>query len=138
VPAVPGGANANFRHRDCDRRETMHRLTDRYIHHHEGKLRTLMVACSDDVWAAAMSKRSGSTWRRTYVRKMAPFRVRIVSWVVDFSKSRSCGWYCVELLKSIPATIVMTALVSLSFCSRATTCRPTNLYSVATPALLQK
>jgi hypothetical protein len=114
IPSVPGVSNPVFWHRDYDRRESSHRMTDRYLHHHDGKLRTLIIACSDDVWDTSVSRRSGATWRRTYVRKMAPYKVRIASWVIDYSKSRSCGWYCVELLKSIPAMGAMMTVVGLN------------------------
>jgi hypothetical protein len=114
--ASPSGYNvqtstgrAVLRHRDYVGREVTYdpskagqlakATTDRYLHHDDGRLRTLIVACSDDIWDAAVAHRTGATWRRTYARSQAPLKVRIVAWVIDYSPKRSCEWYLVELLK---------------------------------------
>jgi hypothetical protein len=113
VPASTSGVETVYYHRDHARRETIHPLTDRYLHSSDGKLLTLMVACTDDVWQAAMAKKNETTWRRTYVRKMAPYRVRLASWVIDYTQGkRNCGTYSVELLQSLCFMTVMMLVVS--------------------------
>ncbi|KAK0712119.1 hypothetical protein B0H67DRAFT_493156, partial [Lasiosphaeris hirsuta] len=101
-----------YYHRDHARRETIHALSDRYLHSGDGKLRTLMVACTDDIWEMAMAKKNETTWRRTYIRKMAPYRVRLASWVIDYTGERSCGSYAVELMQSFCFMAVMMAVVT--------------------------
>ncbi|KAK0631362.1 hypothetical protein B0T14DRAFT_409783, partial [Immersiella caudata] len=108
VPASTSGTETVYYHRDHARRETIYPLTDRYLHGSDGKLRTLMVACTDDIWQAAMAKKNETTWRRTYVRKVAPYRVRLASWVIDYSQgNRNCGSYSTELLQSLCFMMVM-------------------------------
>ena len=112
---------AVLRHCDYVRREViydpnnskrwMRALRDRYLHHDDGSLRSLIVACSDDVWNAALSRHTGATWRRTYARPQAALRVRIAAWVIDYSPKRSCGWYAVELLKTPVAMAGMIFVV---------------------------
>ena len=109
---VAAGTATVYYHRDHARRETTHRLTDRYLHSGDGRLRTLMVACTDDIWDAAMSKKNQTTWRRTYVRKMAPYRVRFASWVIDYTTGRGCGAYTLELVKSLVFMTAMMLVVS--------------------------
>jgi len=113
VPRLAPGQQPIFYHRDFAGRETAHPLTDRYLHHADGKLRTLMVACSDDIWQMAMEKRNETTWRRTYIRKMASYRTRMASWIVDYTKERNCGTYSVELLQSLLFATAMMLLVRL-------------------------
>jgi hypothetical protein len=112
VPSAETGTSTIYFHRDHARRETTHPLTDRYLHSGDGKLRTLMVACTDDIWKAAMAKKNQTTWRRTYVRKMAPYRVRLASWVIDYTDGRNCGSYLRELAQSLCFMVVMMLVVS--------------------------
>jgi len=115
VPYAPGGvANPVYRHRDASRRTTKKRLTDRYLHHQDGRLRNLIVAASDDIWAMALSGRNETTWRRTYVRKTAPYVVRMASWVIDWTVKRDCGSYTLELCKAFCFMLGMICMVSLS------------------------
>jgi len=123
APEVASGPQPRFWHRDFARRETVHPLTDRYLHSGDGKLRTLMIACSDDVWKNALSRKNEATWRRTYVRKMAPYRVRFASWVVNYSN----GSYTVELVQSLVFMVAMMVVVRLNIMrcpSRGTLIRP--------------
>lgn len=71
-----------------------------------------MVACTDEIWKMAMAKKNETTWRRTYIRKMAPYRVRLASWVIDYTEGRNCGSYMVELMQSLCFMVVMMAVVS--------------------------
>jgi len=58
VPYAAGVANPVYRRRDANRRTTKKHLTDRYLHHHDGRLRNLIVAASDGIWAMALSGRN--------------------------------------------------------------------------------
>lgn len=113
-PGVVSAAPIVFRHRDVDRRTTRKPLTDRYLHHLDGRLRKLIVAANDDIWNMAMAGRNESTWRRTYVRKMAPYSVRLESWVIDGSATRDCGSYSLELCKAVVYMIGSLFIVRLT------------------------
>jgi hypothetical protein len=126
APGAPGvsttSGKAVLRHRDYVRREEVYdpadgsrwprAVRDRYLHHDDGKLRSLIVACSDPVWDAAVSGSTGATWRRTYARPQAALKVRIAAWVIDYSPKRNCSWYCIELLKTPVAMAGMMMVVS--------------------------
>ncbi|KAJ6258195.1 hypothetical protein Dda_7114 [Drechslerella dactyloides] len=94
-----------FRHRDYAGRVFEGPQFDRYLHHNTGKLRKLIVACTDDIYQA----RGTSTWRRTYVRNQASLKVRIATWVIDYSDNPGSWetWF-VQLLKAFPAAFAMT------------------------------
>ncbi|KAK6523505.1 hypothetical protein TWF281_001485 [Arthrobotrys megalospora] len=94
-----------FRHRDYLGRVFEGPQFDRYLHHKTGKLRKLIVSCTDDIYQGAGT----STWRRTYVRSQAGLKVRIATWVVDYSKDPN-DWetWFTQLLKAFPAAFGMT------------------------------
>ncbi|KAF3934406.1 hypothetical protein ABW19_dt0202474 [Dactylella cylindrospora] len=96
-----------YRHRDFAGRITRKKLSDRYLHHHNGELRKLIVACSDAVYSNRRA--GGATWRRTYVRNQAIYRVRIATWVVDYTRNPGSwsSWFGSQL-RLIPACIGMT------------------------------
>ncbi|KAH7160584.1 hypothetical protein B0J13DRAFT_494260 [Dactylonectria estremocensis] len=93
-----------FRHRDYAGRVSHKTRSDRYLHHNDGYLRNLYVACTDEIYTGAGS----STWRRTYVRKVAPLKVRIATWVIDFSYDPS-SWedWGIMILRAVPASLAM-------------------------------
>ncbi len=102
-----------LRHRDQAGRVRLGlTAADRYLHAIDGKLRRLLVACSDNIWHAAEAGRSGATWRRTYLRNVGHLRTRMMSWVVDYSEKRDCTWYWSELLKACPAILGLMFVVS--------------------------
>ncbi len=84
-------------------------MEDRYIHHDEGELRKLIVACSDDLFEGG----DNTTWRRTYIRMVSPLKVRIATWVIDFSYDPN-SWedWGIMLLRSLPAAFAMSCFVS--------------------------
>ncbi|KAK0636050.1 hypothetical protein B0T17DRAFT_587350 [Bombardia bombarda] len=94
-----------YRHRDFAGRVCFKPLSDRYLHHHDGYLRNLIVQCTDDLFSAP----SNSTWRRTYVRKVSPLKVRLATWVIDFSYDPESweDWW-IMFLRALPAAIAMT------------------------------
>jgi hypothetical protein len=86
-------------------------LSDRYLHHYNGYLRKLIVQCTDDIFEA----KSNVTWSRTYVRKQAPLKVRMATWVIDFSYDpESWNDWWVMILRAFPAAIGMSLAVSTS------------------------
>lgn len=109
---VVGGSAAQqpqFRHRDFAGRVCNKPLSDRYLHHHDGYLRKLIVQTTDDIFEGPDTV----TWRRTYVRKMAPLKVRIATWVIDFSYDPD-SWsdWSIMVARALPAAIAMTLCVS--------------------------
>ncbi|KAK7431149.1 hypothetical protein QQZ08_002189 [Neonectria magnoliae] len=94
-----------FRHRDFAGRVSLKARSDRYLHHNDGYLRNLYVACTDEIYTGPGT----STWRRTYVRKVAPLKVRIATWVIDFSYDPE-SWedWGIMILRAMPAALAMT------------------------------
>jgi hypothetical protein len=98
-----------FRHKDSAGRVRETTASDRYLHHHDGRLRNLIVQCTDDIFRATGT----STWRRTYIRRVSPLVIRIATWVIDYSyHPESWGDWLVQLLRAIPAAIAMMFVVS--------------------------
>ncbi|KAH7144513.1 hypothetical protein B0J13DRAFT_595923 [Dactylonectria estremocensis] len=82
-----------------------HTRSDRYLHHNDGYLRNLHVACTDDIYTGS----GNSTWKRTYVRKVTPLKVRLATWVVDFSYDpESWADWSIMILRALPAAFAMT------------------------------
>ena len=93
------------RHRDFAGRISNKPLSDRYLHSGDGSLRNLIVQCTDDIFEGP----ANSTWRRTYVRNVSPFKSRVATWVLDFSHDPE-SWedWVILLLRTFPAAIVMS------------------------------
>lgn len=97
-----------YRHRDWQSRVTTGPYTDRYIHHYDGRLRKLIVACTDNIFEGPDT----STWRRTYVRKVSPLKVRLATWVIDFTyEPESWGDWGIMLLRAFPAALALQFVV---------------------------
>jgi hypothetical protein len=98
-----------MRHRDYAGRVSFKPRSDRYLHHNDGYLRNMYVACVDDIYEGPGT----STWKRTYVRKVAPLKVRIATWIIDFSYDpKSWEDWGIMLLRTFPAAIGMALCVS--------------------------
>jgi hypothetical protein len=111
MPGYRYQTNVTYRHRDAAGRVKKNKpYEDRYIHHKDGRLRKLYVACTDDIFEAAGT----STWRRTYVRKVSSLGTRLATWVLDFSYEPDT-WesFWVLLARSFPAAIAMQFVVSI-------------------------
>ncbi|KAH8646112.1 hypothetical protein BX600DRAFT_533516 [Xylariales sp. PMI_506] len=94
-----------FRHRDFAGRVCHKPLSDRYLHHDDGYLRKLIVQTTDEIYEGQCSV----TWLRTWVRKQAPLKVRIATWVIDFSYDpESWNDWWVMIARAFPAAIAMT------------------------------
>jgi len=93
------------RHRDFAGRICHKPPSDRYLHSYDGSLRNLIVQCTDDIFEGP----ANSTWRRTYIRNVSPFKSRVATWVLDFSYDPE-SWedWTIMILRAFPAAIVMT------------------------------
>lgn len=108
LPAYRYTTNKIYRHRDFAGREKKGPYEDRYLHEKDGRLRKLIVATTDGIFAAPGT----TTWRRTYVRKTSPLTVRVATWVIDFTYDpKSWGDWGVLLLRTFPAALAMQFLV---------------------------
>lgn len=108
-----------MRHRDYAGRVSFKPRSDRYLHHNDGYLRNMYVACVDDIYEGPGT----STWKRTYVRKVAPLKVRIATWIIDFSYDpKSWEDWGIMLLRTFPAAIGMALCVSSPILSDAVLC----------------
>ncbi|KAM7216379.1 hypothetical protein V8F06_008199 [Rhypophila decipiens] len=95
----------NYRHRDSAGRIMVRPRSDRYLHHQDGRLRNLIVQCTDDIFAAP----GNATWKRTYIRKVSPWKARAATWVIDFSYDpESWNDWGVMVLRAFPAAIAMS------------------------------
>jgi hypothetical protein len=69
----------------------------------------MYVACVDDIYEGPGT----STWKRTYVRKVAPLKVRIATWIIDFSYDpQSWEDWGIMVLRTFPAALAMALVVS--------------------------
>jgi hypothetical protein len=97
-----------YRHRDYADRIVNKSKSDRYLHHRNGKLRNLIVQCTDEIFRGP----ANTTWQRTYVRNASPLSIRIATWVVDFTDPESWEDWGSMLLRAFPAAF------ALLFCVR--------------------
>lgn len=100
-----------YRHRDFASRVEILRLHDAHLSSRKGKLRQLVVQCTDDVYES----QGMATWCRTYVRKPSPYFVRLAIWTLDptHDSKRWMSW-CVQFLRSFPAGLAMMVVVGSS------------------------
>ena len=107
-PAFVYDDQTERRHRDFAGRVTHKPMSDRYLHHLDGRLRNLIVQCSDELYQAP----GNTTWQRTYVRNVAPLKIRLATWVIDYSYDPE-NWndWWIMFLRALPAAIAMTFLV---------------------------
>ncbi|KAL2270975.1 hypothetical protein VTJ83DRAFT_346 [Remersonia thermophila] len=105
-----------YRHRDYAGRVVKKPKSDRYLHHQDGRLRNLIVQCTDEIFEAPHN----ATWQRTYIRTVSPLKSRIATWVVDFTYDPD-GWgdWGIMVLRAVPATLAMSFLF-MSFTSGRT------------------
>lgn len=70
---------ARHRHRDIFEREWTGDYDDRYISSWDGKISKLVVQAVDDIY----ENNIGSTYRRTFIRNVAPIYMRLANWPFD-------------------------------------------------------
>lgn len=99
---------STYRHRDFASRIEMLRLCDTYLSFKNGKLRQLVVQCTDDVYEA----QGVTTWYRTYVRKPSPYFVRLAMWTLDCAHDWN-SWMNLyaQLLRLFPAALATIPVV---------------------------
>jgi len=84
-------------------------VDDRYIHPLDGHLAKLYVQATDQLY----DSQGTTTWRRTYIRNVAPRNVRIATWPIDFSiNPQSWKDWGIILLRFIPSSFALTFFVS--------------------------
>jgi hypothetical protein len=90
--AVTGKAGHGYeklaKHRNIDwfDREWVGDYDDRYISSFDGKVSKLVVQAVDDIYDNTMN----STWRRTFIRNIAPLYLRLADWPlnhVDYARN---------------------------------------------------
>lgn len=96
-----------YRHRDGMTRNYKGELEDLYVHPISGKLRKLVVQATDDVYDLP----ANATWRRTFVRNVGPWYLRVAGWPMDHweHKPENTG---MVVLKWIPTALALMFLVS--------------------------
>lgn len=84
-------------------------MEDKYLSPYDGRLVKLHVQTTDELYNAPGT----TTWRRTYIRNVAPMNVRIATWTIDFSNDpQSWKDWGMILLRFIPSSFVLTFFVS--------------------------
>ncbi|KAF2183969.1 hypothetical protein K469DRAFT_739696 [Zopfia rhizophila CBS 207.26] len=68
-----------YRHLDYFDREWVGDYDDRYISACDGRVSKLVVQAVDDIYDNTLN----STWRRTFIRNMAPFYLRLANWPLN-------------------------------------------------------
>lgn len=76
-----------FRHRDAVNRIYKGIEDDRFIAR-DRHIERMMVQSSDDIWDGPRN----STWRRTFVRNMAPWSIRIANWPLNTTPIGAEHW----------------------------------------------
>ncbi|KAF2453803.1 hypothetical protein BDY21DRAFT_387942 [Lineolata rhizophorae] len=92
-------------HRDVMFRLTEHAESDdRYISPFDGRIKRVVVQCVDDIYD---NNNNHVTWRRTFIRNVSPFYMRLANWPtdhVDMTRFQPTGdeWVWI-IVKWIPA-----------------------------------
>ena len=76
-----------YRHRDAVSRIYTGIEEDRFIHA-DRHLARMMVQCTDEVYEGPVN----STWRRTFIRNMAPYAIRVANWPINTAPIDSKHW----------------------------------------------
>jgi hypothetical protein len=111
LPGLKFASLLPSRHRDIMQRVKRESEEDRYLSPYDGHLAKLVVQAVDEVYDAPAQ----STWRRTFVRNVSSFMLRVANWAVNSVPSDSSQWSFEDWLKVIGkwlgATIVLLFLV---------------------------
>lgn len=97
------------RHRDGKDRVSEFTMDDRYLSPSDGHLAKLHAQATDYIY-----EQGGTvTWRRTYIRSVAPWGHRVATWPID-SEIDPQSWkdWSIIILKFIPASLALTFVVS--------------------------
>jgi hypothetical protein len=86
-------------------------MDDRYLSPYNGHLAKMHVQATDQLYDG----QGTTTWRRTYIRSVAPMSNRIATWPIDFVVDpQSWKDWGIILLKFIPASFALTFCASNS------------------------
>lgn len=100
------------RHKDSMRRVTESETADKYLSSYDAKPRDLTVQTVDDIY----DRPGSSTWKRTFIRNIAPFHLRLANWPtnhVDYRRGQPTAddWPWI-VAKWIPTCLALIFLVS--------------------------
>lgn len=91
-------------------------VDDRYLSPWDGHLAKLYIQATDGLY----DSHGTTTWRRTYIRNVAPWNVRIATWPIDSAiDAESWKDWGIVLLKFIPCSFLLTFFVSYAISSIA-------------------
>ncbi|KAH8646611.1 hypothetical protein BGZ60DRAFT_535595 [Tricladium varicosporioides] len=108
LPAFQYDTPHSFRHRDSMMRVYTGPVDDRYLSPWDGHLAKLHVQATDGLY----DSHGTTTWRRTYIRNVAPWNVRIATWPIDSAiDAESWKDWAIVLLKFIPCSFLLTFFV---------------------------
>jgi hypothetical protein len=109
--------NDLLKHMDVFRRKTRTKLEDQYIDPVDGQLEPLVVQPTSQIY----NQRNKTTWRRTYIRNVSSYTVRLAYWPTShtFDKTKWQDWVyrgLCWLLSSICLLIVVRSSLAPFFC----------------------
>jgi len=105
----------NHRHSDVFNREYSGGYDDRYLSPYDGKIKRLVVQATDDIY----DNTENGTWRRTFIRNISPFYLRLANWPlnhVDYTRNggpTSEDWPMI-CVKWFIASVAITFVVSVT------------------------
>ena len=79
VEREPNGDKSELKHLDVFRREHEGIEDDRYLDPVDGKVQKLVVRSTKAIY----NQRNNTTWRRTYIRNVSPYIIRLAYWPVS-------------------------------------------------------
>ena len=79
IEREPNGDKPELKHLDVFRREHEGREDDRYLDPVDGRVQKLVVQSTK----ATYNQRNNTTWRRTYMRNVSPYIIRLAYWPVS-------------------------------------------------------
>jgi hypothetical protein len=100
------------RHHDALGRQWTGTPDDRYLSPYDGRPKQLVVQTTDSLY----DMRSNTTYRRTFIRNISPFMIRLADWAIgdkDFEDITHDAWPMV-ILRWIPASCALIVMVSLT------------------------
>ena len=105
----------SYHHRDVMDRKYMGQKDYRYISPYDGKIKTLVVQCVDDI----LSGPGNGTWKRTYIRNVTPIFYRVAMWPLNHVDMREGALqtpedWALAIFKWVPASILLTIGVSFA------------------------
>lgn len=107
----------HYRHRDFLSRVANGAFDDRYISPWDGRIKKLVVQCTEDVYAG----KGTSSYARTYIRNVGNKALRLANWPAshyDYEMGRYDGEGGTGLMiaKWVPACLALTIMVKPSEC----------------------